>query len=53
MSKPLLKEKPFSRWGLLGGLHYLFWRVYYRCHYWLKFKIWWGDCAKSDEKRSS
>lgn len=38
MNKPLLEEHPFSRWGLLGGLHYLFWFAYYRCHFWLLFR---------------
>lgn len=34
-------EKPFSRWGLLGGLHYLFWRVYHGYYVWILFNVVW------------
>jgi hypothetical protein len=38
MTKPLLKEHPFIRWGLLGGLHYLLCYAYYRCRFWFLFR---------------
>jgi hypothetical protein len=38
MTKPLLIEKPFSRWGLLGGLHYWLCYAYYRCRFWILFR---------------
>lgn len=38
VNKPTLEESPFSRWGLLGGLHYLFWYVYHRCRFWFLFR---------------
>ncbi|MDT4898541.1 MAG: hypothetical protein QOH25_3618 [Acidobacteriota bacterium] len=35
------EEKPFSRWGLFGGLHYLFWRVYHGYYFWILFNVIW------------
>jgi hypothetical protein len=23
-----------------GKAHHLFWRIYYRCHFWVKFRFW-------------
>jgi hypothetical protein len=31
----------FSRLGFIRGIHYLFWKAYFRCHFWVVFKVIW------------
>lgn len=35
------ERKPFSNYGLWGGLHYLFWLVYFSCRFWVIFNVVW------------
>jgi len=45
MSKPLLEaaDEVFAfilERGVIRSLHYLFWRVYFRCHFRILFAVW-------------
>ena len=30
-------ERHLARHGIIRGVHYLFWRVYFICHFWVSF----------------